>query len=220
MNDRVLTMAFGISLAVHCVLLVAQLVTFAWLGPPKHHAPLEVIYNYELAKQELRHLQQQLARAKRETVAMPSSSANLGERTQIRIPERSLVAVDEKLLDVMPSRSSVVDLTNLADAARGDPVLLSYFSAIREQIQQTANHQAWLTGSVGEGLVYVSFVLTSTGAVQEAAIVSDRSVPVDPLRDTALRIVKTAAPFPPFPPSMVERNKTIVVPLEFLLGGV
>ena len=97
--------------------------------------------------------------------------------------------------------------------------MLSYFSAIREQIQRAANRRTWLTGEQREGLVYVSFVLTSTGAVQEAAVVSGRSAASPDLRDVAVQIVKAASPFPPFPPSMGEPNKTIVVPLEFLLGS-
>ena len=122
------------------------------------------------------------------------------------------------MTDLMPERSSVVDLTNLVDAARGNPVLLSYFSAIREQIQQTANRQAWLTGTSTEGLVYVTFVLSATGAIREAQVVVDRSSGAAALREIALQIVTTAAPFPPFPPSVTEATKTVVVPLEFLLG--
>jgi protein TonB len=120
---------------------------------------------------------------------------------------------------VSPQRGAVIDLTNLVEASRGDPVLLSYFSAIREQIQQTANRQPWLTGEMTQGLVYVSFTLYASGSVERVVIVGERSVDSEMLRDAALRIVKAAAPFPPFPPSMTEGHKTVVVPLEFLLGS-
>ena len=218
MSDRAFTVAFAISLGFHLVLLIGQLFSLSWFSAPKIHRPLEVVYEYAVAEQELRHLQEQLSRAKRETVASPAP-ANPAEQAQIRIPDRPSLTANGDVAEIMPDRSSVVDLTNLVDASRGDPVLLSYFSAIREQIQQTANHRAWLTGETVEGLVYVSFVLSSTGVVERAAVVSDRSVPSDALQDVAIRIVKTASPFPPFPPSMVEPNKTIVVPLEFLLGA-
>ena len=217
MTDRVFTICFGISLGLHLALLVGQLLSLGWFRIDRVRTPIEVVYEYEVAAQELQHLQEQLARAKRDAVAAPSLTT--GERVQIRVPDRPLLTADQTVPEILPGRSSVVDLTNLVDASRGDPVLLSYFSAIREQIQETANRRSWLNGEPTEGLVYVSFVLTSTGAIQGAAVLPDRSVPSQPLRDISVNIVTTAAPFPPFPPSITEPNKTIVVPLEFLVGS-
>ncbi len=118
------------------------------------------------------------------------------------------------------TRSPVVDLTNLAEAAQGNPVLLSYFSVIREQIQQTANKRTWMTGQErAEGIVYLSFVLSPKGHIQSAAVVPERSVSSSALQGVALNIIKSAGPFPPFPPSMDEPSKTVVVPLEFLMGS-
>ena len=118
------------------------------------------------------------------------------------------------------TRSPVVDLTNLAEAAQGNPVLLSYFSVIREQIQQTANKRTWMTGQERvEGIVYLSFVLSPKGRIQSAAVVPERSVSSSALQGVALNIIKAAGPFPPFPPSMDEPSKTVVVPLEFLMGS-
>ena len=218
LSDRIFTICFGVSLGLHLLLLIGQLLHMDWLNPMTARSPLEVIYEYQTVRDELHQLEEQVAKAKRETVA-PPSIANLGERPQIRIPDRPLLTASQTLADVLPGRPSVVDLTNLVDAARGDPVLLSYFSAIREQIQQTANHRPWLSGESAEGLVYISFVLNTNGAVERLAVVSDRSAPSSALRDIALNIVKTTAPFPPFPPSMTESQKTIVVPLEFLYGS-
>lgn len=218
MSNRIFTICFGISLGLHLLLLIGQLFSLAWLTPRRIRNPLEVIYEYQTAQQELQHLQEQLAQAKRETVAAPSST-ELGERATIRIPDRPMLTANQTLAEVVPGRPSIVDLTNLAEAARGDPVLLSYFSAIRERIQETANRNPWLTGEDREGLVYVSFVLSANGTLENVSVVADRSVPLDALQNVALRIVKTAAPFPPFPPSITEPRKTIVVPLEFLLGS-
>lgn len=218
LSDRIFTVCFGVSLGLHLLLLIGQLLHLQWLNPMIVRSPLEVIYEYHTLRDELQQLQEQVAKARRETVA-PPSIANLGERPQIRIPERPLLTASQTLADVLPGRPSVVDLTNLVDASRGDPVLLSYFSAIREQIQRTANRQPWLSGESAEGLVYISFLLNANGAIERLAVVSDRSVPSSALRDIAFNIVNTAAPFPPFPPSMTESQKTVVVPLEFLYGS-
>ncbi len=210
--------AFGASLAFHSVFLIVQGFSLDWLRAPQVKLPLQVVYEHEIAQQELKALQQQLAREKRNTLTTPTSPT-AGERTLIRVPDRPSLSLQQNLTALVSGRSAFVDLTNLVDAAQGDPVLLSYFSAIREQIQLTANRQAWMSGAPQQGVIYIAFVLHSDGAVQNVEIVTDRSAPAELLRDIALRIVNASAPFPPFPPSIPEPEKTIVVPLEFLLSG-
>lgn len=218
MNDRTFTIAFGISLGLHALMLVGQLISPIWVRVTRRTpTTLDVVYEVSQAEQELRRLQEQLARARREAAAPPSPQ-QLATQTRIRIPERPSLMPSQTIAEAALARPPVVDLTNLVEASRGDPVLLSYFSAIREQIQQTANRRVWLTGERSEGLVYVSFLLNSSGSIQDAEIVGSRSVAVESLHGVALRIVKAASPFPPFPPSMTEASKTVVVPLEFLLG--
>jgi len=179
---------------------------------------VEIVYDYEVAQQEVQRLQDQLARAKREAVTAPTSVSS-GPRAQVRIPDRPALAASVNLGDAALFHSSFVDLTNLTEASGGDPVLLTYFGTIRERIQQAANRRTWVTGEEKEGLVYLSFVLTAGGSAQRAAVLTDRSVVSPSLQDTALRILEDAEPFPPFPPSMGDPSKTIVVPLEFLLGS-
>jgi len=141
-----------------------------------------------------------------------------GEEPRIRVPERPpLTLQDSPKAEI--ELAPFIDLTNLIDAAKGDPVLFSYFGAIREQIQHAAGAQDWLTEATGSGLVYVSFVLKEDGNLRGVAVVPERSVDSKPLRDAALKIVQHAGPFPPFPPSMAHAPTTLVVPLEFLAGS-
>jgi len=218
-GDQLFLLAFGVSVGIHLILLLSELLSLNWFAMPRTVKPIEVTYNVEAVQDELRVLQEELAHAKREVVSSPAP-ASLGERTQIRIPDRPSLTSDHSMNDFLPERGSVVDLTDLVDASRGDPILLSYFSALREQIQQTANRQPWLEGKLDGGLVYVSFQLLASGMVEDVRIVSDRSAPSETLQEVATRIVTAAAPFPAFPPSMAsEPSKTIVVPLEFLLGS-
>ena len=217
-SDRIFIGAFALSLGLHLVLLIGQLLHMSWVFTPAAHAPLEVVYQVEAAKEELHQLQEELARATRRTAASPAPST-VGNRTDIRIPDRPSLTAGRTLADLTMDRTAVVDLTNLVDAAHGDPVLLSYFSAIREQIQRAANARAWISGQRDEGLVFVTFSLSASGTVQGVTIVDGRSASSTLLQDAAVRIVKAAAPFPPFPPSLPDPQKTVVVPLEFLLGG-
>ena len=218
MSDRAFLVSFGMSMGLHLLLVVGQLLSLDWFHVPLRRTPMEVVYDRAVEQEALRVLQERLATATRDAIASPAPAA-LGAQTEIRIPDRPLLTAGQDLSEIMPDRASIVDLTNLVDAARGDPVLLSYFSAIREQIQRTANAQAWVTGESGEGLVYVSFILTAGGQLQGTSIVPERSRGEPALWDAALRILKTSAPFPPFPPSVAEPSKTIIVPLEFLVDS-
>ena len=214
--DQRLMMAFGISLACHLLFLGFQLVRIHWIQPRQAQQALEVIYEYQVAEQELHRLQQQVAQLSQDPGTLPGIQT---PAPRIRIPDRPTMNLSAALSHVDVVRSTVVDLTNLAEASHGDPVLLSYFSAIREQIQKTANRQTWISGDPGQGLIYVSFVLDESGRISSASILSDRSSPSSRLREIALRIVTHSSPLVPFPPSLVESSKTIVVPLEFLPGS-
>ena len=218
MTDKGFTVAFSVSLGLHLFLILGQFISINWSAPSRMRRAVEIIYDYEVAKQEVQQLQEQLARAKREAVVSPTSVSS-GLRTQIRIPDRPSLAAVTTLGDTTLAHASFIDLTNLTEASGGDPVLLTYFSAIREQIQRSANRRAWVTGDEREGMVYLTFVLTTEGSAQKLAVVADRSVAFPTLREAALGILEDAEPFPPFPPSMPEASKTIVIPLEFLLGS-
>lgn len=117
--------------------------------------------------------------------------------------------------------TTAIDLTNISLAAQGNPVLLSYFGAIRAQIQHTANQRTWVAQSTQRGgVVYVGLVIGSTGAIQSASVISDRSSEAVDLQAAALEIVRSSSPFPPLPPSTAASSKVMVVtvPIEFVVG--
>ncbi len=149
MRDRALTIAFLISMGVHLVFFLGQFVSLRWFGVSRSLRPIDVIYESEAFQRTLQNLEEQLLRAKRET-ALATPAAPLSERTQIRIPERPALTSDAALSHIMAGRAPVVDLANLADASGGNPVLLSYFGLIRDQIQRTANTRpsGWIASVV------------------------------------------------------------------------
>ena len=214
--NRPLVIAFSVSLACHALFLGMRLARVRHQEREQDRKAMEVIYEYQVAEQELLRLQRQLATLQEGHGSLPGAA---NPTPQIRIPDRAVMNLPPALSEAGMSRSAVVDLTNLVEAAQGDPVLLSYFSAIREQIQRTANHQTWLTGERDQGLVYVSFMLAASGQVSSVSIAADRSTTSRSLQDIALKIIRSSTPFPPFPPSLKESSRTIVVPLEFLLGS-
>ncbi len=209
--------AFAISLALHAIAVGGS--AFSWtVGRPRRSPPaLEVVYERAAVESELQELQRALAQAKREALGT-SMGATLSAGMQIRVPEFSLPPT-EGLNALMAGAASVVDLAHLSAAAQGDPIRLSYFSAIRDQIRDAANRRMWMTPKPSEGLVRVTFILSSNGRIERMGVVGESSTPSDALQTLALKIVSTAAPFPPFPPSMSEPRQAIMVPLEFRLGA-
>lgn len=226
MNERFFTIALSISMTLHLAFVAGGYFGLPWLRFSRVTKPVQVVYEAEgEIDQEVARVEQRISEARREAT-LSGAMAPIGQdHAQIRIPDRPVLSIGGPggaggaiATSFVPARSTVVDLTNLVAAAGGNPVLLSYFSVIREQIQQAANRQPWTPGESAQGMVMVSFLLTASGAIQGAAVVPEKSAPSEALRNIAVQIVRTAAPFPPFPPSIPESSKQIVVPLEFLLG--
>ena len=112
MGERVFVTCLVVSVGLHLSLLIGQLVVPDWFKHFRARRALTVIYEYEVAERELRHLQEQLRRSKRDTAAAPSPSAG-GERREIRIPDRPLLDTLANLSEIMPGRSTIIDLTNV-----------------------------------------------------------------------------------------------------------
>lgn len=243
--DRLFSLMLIISLAGHAMVLAAQLISLGWnrwATTPRH--PAKLIYEQETAKDESQWAAEELHRVETRLREPHEPSRQLFQGSQTDggaagsggglpaiapgswtvIPQVGGDASTHPLTAVSASGShawsGAVDLTNVVEAAQGNPVLLSYFSAIREQIQRIANTQEWLPqGTSTEGVIYVGFVISRTGHIQSSSIVADRSAAYPLLRSAALRIIRSASPFPPFPPSFEESSKTIMVPIEFVRGS-
>ena len=237
--DRPLVVTLWISLTCHTVFVGAQLFSRRWTNGSELTQSFKVTYDHRAAEQEYQLSAQQLSRehARLAQLSGPVTARVAGwsggsahmegilrDTTPDELqhllsqpggPGASGGRIPVTLSGGMPV--AAVDLTNLTSAAQGDPVLLTYFGAIREQIQRTANRRVWmLNDQTAEGTVYVVFVLSRIGEVQSAMIVGDRSVASATLRETALGIIKASGPFPPFPPSFPDSSKAIIVPIEFV----
>ena len=236
-TDRLFLTALILSLAGHAVVLGAELMMPGWGGWIQAVKPLKLVYE-PVTAQEQAQLNSERGRRQEGLNALPgpSSAPSLGTPGDGYQPAPMVVDVSTLIAsihvgDVIGTGGAsvsadrpgawqaAIDLTNLAAAAQGDPVLYTYFSALREQIQETANAPGWLPdGVVDPGTVYIGFVVTQAGAIASAGVVSERSVNSPLLQRVALRIVKASSPFVAFPPSFKKSSMAIVVPLEFAEG--
>ena len=234
-QDRALAIMVCVSLMSHAAAVVAILIVFRHpaveLANELRH-PTRLVYEAEPSREpSIAERVHQIARshaflpspASGGIGSMPSPQA-VNELVRVRIGtfSSSVTGAAGTVGEATAGNRwvSAIDLTNIIAAAQGNPVLLSYFSAIREQIQRVASRQIWVPmGEHTAGIACVGFTLTREGDIQSASIVSSRSTPSSSLRDAALRIVESAGPFPPFPPSFRESSKTIIIPLEFVIGS-
>ncbi len=224
----------GLSLLGHAAVLGCELIMPGWGSWTQALKPLKLVYEPEQSKESAQ-LAKSLGRMKegiREVagpVAMMPSTGSGAEGYQPQSSGGDIAALISQITVgsvVGTSGSSLahsgsgweraVDLTNLAEASQGNPVLFSYFGALREQIQDTANSQSWLPEGLSiPGTVYVGFVINKEGRLQSSGIVTERSADSNLLQNAALRIIKSSGSFLPLPPSFGDSSMAIIVPLEF-----
>lgn len=77
-----------------------------------------------------------------------------------------------------------------------NPSYISYYQIIREKIKRTA-YQNYTRAEVGE--VYLSFIISKDGYLNEAQLIEEKSSPNSYLKEIASRSIKDASPFPAFP---------------------
>ncbi len=234
--DRLLIRALSISVAAHALLIGVLLIAPKRDAPLErdrpHEQPLKLIYqSAPAAASRAQWRSEPVSSESRygrlpEPALGPSAAAMAGRMGGLgggMAGELSRAAVERgdvwspAALPSGPVQAQAIDLTNLTAAAQGNPVRFAYFSAIRERVQRTADTQNWeAAGAQRGGVVYVEFVVERTGRVHSAASLQGRSRASAPLCETAVRLVTTSTPFPPFPPSFEESSLTLLLPIEFM----
>ncbi len=223
-DDPAFLWALGFSVICHLIVIALQTIMIRTGSPPPIRKTMEVVYDHPSSETATRAPDTLAALTARATeppsVTMSTHHIQVGGGSASGLLDGLAGfagdGVSSFVATPSPLQGSIVDLSNLAEASQGDPVLLSYFSAIREQIQRTANRQTWISSEESEGIIYVTFLLTSTGHVTSPRVVPERSASSALLQEIAVKIIAASSPFPPLPPSLHGAAKTIVVPLEFL----
>lgn len=231
--DRLLTITLTVSCAAHALVVGSQLVRALQRPQGLEEPPLRVVYESAPAQPPVAWTGEGQAEGGSRVMPIPPPSSAAGGGAPSSgsgwtstgqglpvLPAMGWGSATPQRVE-LPSTSgdiwaSAADLTDLSAAADGNPVLLSYFSAIREHIQRVADAKEWVAkGTRANGTIYVGFVVLESGAIDSVMVMADRSAPSQALQAAALRIIRASDPFLPFPPSLGEASKAIVVPLEF-----
>ena len=101
-----------------------------------------------------------------------------------------VIAIKKKI--TLPAiKPSDIDLDKI-----NNPTYISYYQIVREKIRRAA-YQNYTRAETGE--VYLTFVISNEGYLTEVRLVDEKSLASQYLKDTALKSVKDASPFPSFP---------------------
>lgn len=103
------------------------------------------------------------------------------------------------------------------DAAK-KATYISYYRAVREKIRQCADRNYPRRRGLGEGEVFLSFVVASSGELLQAIIVDRKSISNIMLRKIAINSIRDSSPFPPFPKGMSQYQITFNVIISFELN--
>ncbi|MCM8793039.1 MAG: TonB family protein [Candidatus Omnitrophica bacterium] len=198
--DRVFLQALFISFLGHLLLL------FPWqdINPVKRardYPEIEINY-FEIKpkKEEMRIIQ-----------SSPPEVKKIEVREEHKEKE-SLVVEEEKKLSPQTTKEEEWvkrDFTALSK----EPAFLDYYRAIREKIKISANRKKPLFFNPGE--VCVFFVLDNRGNLRRLKIIEQRSSNDPLLRETALRSIERASPFPPFPKELKREQIAFNIVIAF-----
>jgi len=92
---------------------------------------------------------------------------------------------------------------------------ISYYRAVREKIKRYADRNYLRNRRLGEGEVFLSFVVASSGELLQVKVVTGRSVDDPLLRNIGMNSIRDANPFPSFPKGMSQYQITFNVIIAF-----
>ncbi len=126
----------------------------------------------------------------------PSNKENLLSISRQNLP-RSQEAIKPAVIrpDIITGKKKI-SLSRVESEKSHNQSYDTYYDFVREKIRRAAyqNHNRNETGEI-----YLAFIISSTGTLQDARIIEEKSSVNNYLREVALRSIKDAAPFPFFP---------------------
>ncbi|MBI4708547.1 MAG: TonB family protein [Candidatus Omnitrophica bacterium] len=216
LKNKLFLIALSVSLIIHALILL-QNSGFRLFEFNKNKEIPEV--SYVKTKKEPEKERRDLGRKKEPLLDL----TKLTVKRKIPIPsitkeeinlEKPAIAKTAEITAIKKKVSLSFNKTELQKNAT--PAYISYEQTIREIIRRVGNASGYLGEENGQ--VTVSFVVSSSGQLRDFRIADESLSSDDYLKRTALRILKDASPFPPFPKELgdedVSFNLTIIFEAE------
>jgi hypothetical protein len=204
-SDRVFQIALFVSAITHTAIFL----NYPNLNPlPEHKKPLKVEVVYLKNAPTLSKFQKQSPPKDTTFLKLPSKIKSYGNPpaappfnksdifniTKLAIPREPIKPLVIKT-DVISVRKKIT-LPPIEINKINNPSYVSYYQLVREKIRRAA-YQNYTHTETGE--IYLAFLISSTGILKEVRLNEDKSALNFYLREIAVRSIKDAAPFPPFP---------------------
>jgi TonB family protein len=223
-SDKVFQIALLVSVVVHTGIFL-QNSNFSLFSKTPKENKIEVSYvKQEPLKQDV---SKQIS-LKREPFLSIPDKISADKRTPPPIPPKDASAkISKDMLPVSPGfgKPALIKPDLIAIKKKislppidmdknkiNNPSYISYYQLVREKIRRLA-YQNYTRTETGE--VYLSFVISRDGSLEEARMVQERSSPNTYLQDTALKSIKEASPFPAFPKELEYPRLSFNVVISF-----
>jgi TonB family protein len=137
---------------------------------------------------------------------------NIFKENKEVIPQKKLFVRPEMAVPDVISVKTKITLSTGEPEKSNSPSYLAHSQIVREKIKR-ALYQNYSRMEVGQ--VYVSFVLTRTGALKDVRLVEEKSSSSSYLRQIAMQSIRDAAPFPEFPKELDYEELSFNVIISF-----
>lgn len=94
---------------------------------------------------------------------------------------------------------------------------ISYYKAVREKIKQYADRNYPKNRNLGEGEIFLSFVVASSGELLQVRVIDEKSANNNLLRNISINSIRDASPFPAFPKGMSQYQIAFNIIISFEL---
>ncbi|MBL7156850.1 MAG: TonB family protein [Candidatus Omnitrophica bacterium] len=200
-NDNVFKIALILSVSLHLFGISAG-GFFYKRGLEDKQCEIEVTYlMLEMPEEEI----------KKEALEKIPQKYDLEEREIQEVTQKKPETIQEAKLtkDISEEGEQYLEKKELAELEE----YIQYYKLIREKIKKhvTRNYTIFRE----EGRVDMAFTLTQHGSLKNMRIDETKSSKNPQLRKTALRSVKNASPFPPFPKELQKRELTFSIAIIF-----
>lgn len=128
-----------------------------------------------------------------------------------RPDKRSRAGLGSSSVKISPARSRIAQATE--SKIRGTKQYVNYYQVIRDRIG--ASLRTRYKNTYGSGDVYLIFTLRADGLLESVTVDEPASTDNEILLDTAIRSVRDAAPFAPFPPALKVPRMTFDLAVTF-----
>lgn len=196
-SNKFFQFAFLISLLTHGIILW-QNTRLNILPAQKKEQNLEVSYlskSAPLKKEPFLKIPKEISAKKAAPPPFIDKEHIFKKTNREALPESTLIKPAFIKPDIIAIKKKVT-LPPITTDKINNPSYISYYQIVREKIRRAA-YQNYTRTETGE--VYISFIISSNGYLEEVRLVEERSSPSPYLRGIALRSLKDASPFPKFP---------------------